>query len=66
MELKPVELEHGERYGKLTVLRKHSTKRKGSILWRCGCVCGYSGVLVRTNDLLKGRVTSCLKCSQHS
>jgi hypothetical protein len=62
MELKPVELEHGEKYGKLTVLGK--VKTKNGVRWRCGCVCGYSGMLVRTNDLLKGRVTSCLKCSQ--
>jgi ribosome-associated translation inhibitor RaiA len=62
MELKPVEMSHGEKFGQLTVLGK--VKTKNGVRWRCGCRCGFSGVLVRTNDLLKGRVTSCLKCSQ--
>jgi hypothetical protein len=60
MILRPVELEHGERYGKLTVLGK--VKTKNGTRWRCGCECGFSGVLVRTNELMKGRVKSCLKC----
>jgi hypothetical protein len=62
MNLSPVTFEKGEKYGKLTVLGK--VKTKNGVRWRCGCACGFSGVLVRTNDLLKGRVTSCLKCSQ--
>lgn len=55
-----IELEHGERYGKLRVLRKVSTKR--GIRYRVGCECGYSGMLLRAAQLMKGRVTACLKC----
>jgi predicted SprT family Zn-dependent metalloprotease len=59
--LKPVTLEPGERYGKLTVLEPVKTKH--GLRYRVGCTCGHSGLLVRTNDLLKGRRTACLKCS---
>ena len=60
MELKPVTMEKGEVYGKLTVLAK--VKTKNGLKWRCGCQCGFSGVLVRTNELLKGKIKACLKC----
>lgn len=57
---KKLELHHGERFGKLTVLKKVMTKRGAR--YRVGCTCGYSGMLLRAADLMKGRVTSCLKC----
>lgn len=57
-------LEHGERYGKLTVLTKIKTAR--GTKYRCGCVCGYSGVLLRAAQLMKGSVTACLKCTSTS
>ena len=62
MNLKPLTFDHAERYGKLRVLAK--VKTKNGTRWRCGCECGFSGLLVRATDLLKGRVKSCLKCSQ--
>lgn len=55
-------LHHGERYGKLPALDRVKTAH--GLRWRVGCVCGYSGMLVRTNELLKGRRTACLKCSE--
>lgn len=61
MTTKPIELEHGERYGKLTVLKKIKTKR--GIRYRCGCTCGNSDTIVRAAQLMKGSVTACLKCS---
>lgn len=60
--LKKLELAHGDRFGKLTVLEKVKTK-KGRTLYRCGCECGNSSRLVRAADLTKGRVTGCLACS---
>lgn len=53
--------DHGERYGRLRVLGHVETKKHG-IKWRVGCECGYSGMLVTANQLLKGRKTSCGKC----
>lgn len=64
MTTKPIELEHGERYGKLTVLKKIKTKR--GIRYRCGCTCGNSDTIVRAAQLMKGRVTACLKCTSTS
>ena len=60
MELKPVTLEHGEKFGRLTVIEPIKTKR--GIRYRVGCLCGYSGLLVKANHLMKGRVKACLKC----
>ena len=54
-------LEHGERYGKLTVLEQVITK-KGRTRYRVGCECGYSGMLCGVNQLMKGKVKSCVKC----
>lgn len=51
-------LEHGERYGSLTVLRKLPSGK-----YRCGCVCGFSDVKVRANALMRGRVKSCKRCA---
>ena len=61
MNLAPVELQHGERYGKLTVLAKVKTRRGWR--YRVGCDCGYSGMLLRARQLMKGRITACTKCS---
>lgn len=61
MNLQPVTLEHGERFGKLTVLRKFTSKKRGP-RYACGCACGVKYVIATANQLMKGRVTSCLKC----
>lgn len=61
MNLAPVTLEHGERFGKLTVRERIKTKRGTRYI--CGCVCGYPNVIARAGQLMKGRVTACLKCS---
>lgn len=58
MELRPVTLEHGERYGRLTVLRP---ARYGKSRYVVGCDCGWR-MTARKSDLMKGRVKSCLKC----
>lgn len=55
-----VALEHGERYGKFTVIGRIKTKR--GIRYRVGCTCGYQKTLLRAAQLMKGSVKACLKC----
>jgi hypothetical protein len=55
-------IDHGERFGKLTVLEKIRSKKR-SPKYRCGCVCGYSKVEATAQQLMRGRKTSCLKCA---
>jgi hypothetical protein len=57
----PIELQHGERYGQLTVLKKVKSKRGWR--YRCGCACGFGFVIANATQLMKGRVTACLKCT---
>lgn len=59
---KPAELEHGDRYGKLTVLEQ-LRNYKGAIRYRVGCECGHSGMVVTVGALTSGRRTACVKCS---
>ena len=66
MELKPVKMESGERYGKLTVLWALPKKRHGGTIYRCSCDCGYGNVKVRAAQLMKGKVKSCVKCANAS
>lgn len=53
---------HGERYGRLTVLRRAESKRKQGPRYQCGCVCGKR-VFVKGSKLRKGITTSCGKCA---
>lgn len=57
--------DHGERYGRLRVLGPVETKKHG-IKWRVGCECGYRGMLVTANQLLKNRKTACGRCSANA
>lgn len=61
MNLAPATLEHGERYGKLTVLRKITSEKRGP-RYVCGCACGFKNLIASANQLMRGRVTACLKC----
>ena len=64
MALKPdgaATLEHGERFGKLTVLRRTKLQRSGQN-YRCGCVCGSKNTIASAEALMKGRVTQCKAC----
>ncbi len=58
-------IEHGERFGKLTVLRKYTSKKRGP-RYACGCSCGCTKVTATANELLKGRVKACLRCADSS
>ena len=53
----PVTLEHGERYGKLTVLGKEPSGK-----YRCGCSCGWI-IKARAKKLMRGWVKSCKRCA---
>lgn len=61
MQLAPTAIEHGERFGRLTVLRKITSKKRGP-RYVCGCICGFSGFITTANELMRGRATACLKC----
>jgi predicted SprT family Zn-dependent metalloprotease len=61
VNLAPVTIEHGERFGKLTVIQKLTSKERGP-RYRCGCACGFPWVYARAQQLMRGEVTSCLKC----
>lgn len=63
MNLAPIELQHGERYGKLTVLRKVTLKPgvKRGRKYVCGCECG-GHVFAKARQLMRGEVTACLRC----
>lgn len=56
-----VTLEHGERFGSLTVLRRFKTGR-GHWEYRLGCACGHQGTVARAGELMKGAVTRCYRC----
>lgn len=60
MSLGPITLSHGERYGKLTVLRK--IKSHGGWQYRCGCECGNSKTIVTAKKLMKDKVRACANC----
>lgn len=64
MILAPIELHHGERYGKLIVLRKIEAKpgvHRGP-KWMCGCDCGNTRY-VKASQLMRGIVTACVMCA---
>ena len=51
-------LDHGERYGSLTVLKKLPSGK-----YKCGCICGFTGVKASAKALMRGFVKSCKRCS---
>lgn len=55
-------IEHGERYGKLTVLESLK-KYDGGTRYRVGCVCGHSGMVVTAGALTSGRLVACRRCA---
>lgn len=48
----------GQKFGLLTVLKRHSASRNGSIKWECLCECGNK-TIVRGDGLKSGHVKSC-------
>jgi hypothetical protein len=62
IELKPVTLEHGERFDRLIVLSPSYRKRREYL---CGCSCGKK-CYATLNQLMKGRKKSCPRCIRSS
>lgn len=61
-------IDHGTVFGKLTVLRRATNTKVGgqyggNARFRCGCVCGFQGVIARGTDLRSGKVWACVKCA---
>jgi len=48
----------GQKFGKLTAIKRVGKDRHGNILWHCLCDCGNTST-VRTNSLKSGRIKTC-------
>lgn len=48
----------GKKFGKLTVIKKTTATKNGSIVWECKCDCGKTR-LATSKELNSGRVKSC-------
>lgn len=48
----------GQRFGKLTAIKRYGTDRNGSATWLCKCDCGVEKV-VSGHDLVWGKTKSC-------
>ena len=48
----------GEKYGKLTLLKKTKKDKRGNWLWLCKCECGNKKI-IRINNLIQGGSKSC-------
>lgn len=48
----------GQKFGRLTVLRKDFSKKEGHAYWICQCECGNI-ISVRSNNLKNGNTNSC-------
>ena len=53
----------GQKFGKLTVIQKSISSKKGSLRWDCQCECGRM-VMVYSYMLSSGRQTTCKYCDR--
>lgn len=60
IELAPIELHHGEKYGRLTVIEKVKSYR--GTQYRCGCSCGTSNNFFTARKLMSGKAKECHRC----
>lgn len=58
---RPADLEHGDRFGKLTVTKL--VKTKGGLKYRVLCGCKRE-LYLRKHALTEGRKTSCSRCAE--
>lgn len=49
----------GKKFGRLTVIKKHSVVGNGETMWLCKCDCGNDYVIVSRGNLKSGNVKSC-------
>lgn len=61
MELKVSALEPGERFGRLTVVKRCQSKRAGANDYLTECDCGFTERQNRSR-LISGRITACYRC----
>ena len=56
----------GKQFGSLVVTGRSSRKTKwGGTYWVCQCTCGNE-VVVRSDNLRRGRTTQCSECRCHA
>lgn len=48
----------GQKFGRLTAIKRNSVDRKGNVLWLCRCECGGTSI-VRGTHLRKGEIKTC-------
>lgn len=48
----------GQRFGRLTAIKKTNTRMNGSVVWECQCDCGNIA-LIPSGRLVNGRTQSC-------
>ena len=48
----------GQKYGRLTVLKRGMNDNSGKVRWICKCDCGNEKLL-RSNDIRSGKIVSC-------
>jgi hypothetical protein len=49
---------YSKRFGRLVVIKRHSSDKHGSVRWLCKCDCG-SMVIIRGDSLRRGVTVSC-------
>jgi hypothetical protein len=53
-----VTIEPGQRFERLTVVKRHGSDDRGASLWLCKCDCGKL-VVARGSNMMSGHVRSC-------
>jgi hypothetical protein len=51
----------GQRFGKLTVIRRAENGASGRARWLCQCECGNTTVAI-ANNLKRGKTSVCVEC----
>lgn len=49
----------GQKFGKLTVIKRAPNNKNNRAQWYCNCDCGKENIIVLSNSLLSGRTLSC-------
>ena len=51
----------GQRFGKLTVIRRAENGASGRVQWLCQCECGNTPVVIASN-MKRGKTGACFEC----
>ena len=52
----------GQKFGKLTAIKRAGRNKSGKIIWQCHCDCGNKELLIPTGNLRSGNSTQCWRC----